>query len=123
MRSLWTAVTNVTNGKSYFVSTVKSSRRGLHETAVFRKIFGPFANFWRPQATFFGSDGASLHARVTALVRDVDPIDWQKAHRALLMDDAYARGDIHQILELSAMASPAEDFAALGIRVKDDTED
>jgi hypothetical protein len=124
MKGLCTTVTNATNGKSYFVSTVNSARsKGMHETAVFRKIFGPFASFWRPRATFFGSDGASLHARVTALVRDVDPIDWQKAHRALLMDDAYARGDIHQILELSAMASPAEDFAALGIRVKDDTED
>ena len=76
MKGLWTTVTNVTNSKSYFVSTVKSSRRGVHETAVFRKIFGPFANFWQPQATFFGSDAASLHARVTELVRDFDPDYW-----------------------------------------------
>ena len=77
MKGLWTTVTNVANGKSYFVSTVKSSRRrGLHEAAVFRKIFGPIANFWRPQATFFGSDAASLHARVTELVRDFDPVYW-----------------------------------------------
>ena len=70
-------VTNTTNGKSYFVSTVKSSRNGgLHETSVFRKIFGPFANFWRPQVTFFGSDAAFLHARVTELVRDFDPEYW-----------------------------------------------
>jgi hypothetical protein len=76
MKALWTPVTNVTNGKSYFVSTVNSSRSGVHETAVFRKIFGPFANFWRPQATFFGNDAASLHARVTELVRDFDPEYW-----------------------------------------------
>ena len=77
MKGLWTTVTNVTNDKSYFVSTVKSARRrGLHEAAVFRKIFGPIANFWRPQAIFFGNDAAYLHARVTALVRDVDPAHW-----------------------------------------------
>jgi hypothetical protein len=46
------------------------------QTAVFRKIFGPFANFHQPQATFFGNDAAYLHGRVTALVRDVDPADW-----------------------------------------------
>ena len=39
MKGLMTTVTNLTNGKSYFVSTVKSWRsEGLHETAVFRKI-------------------------------------------------------------------------------------
>jgi hypothetical protein len=74
---LMTTVTNVMNGKRYFVSTIKSpGSGGLQQTAVFRKIFGPFANFWRPQATFFGNDAANLHGRVTALVRDVDPADW-----------------------------------------------
>ena len=74
---LWTTVTNVTNGKNYFVSTIKSSRnKGSHETSVFRKSFGPFANFWRPRAIFFGDDAASLHARVTELVRDFDPAYW-----------------------------------------------
>jgi hypothetical protein len=78
LKGLWTTVTNVANGKSYFVSTAKSSRRrGLHEAAVFRKIFGPIANFWRPQAIFFGTDAADLHARVTALVRDGDPAAWR----------------------------------------------
>jgi hypothetical protein len=48
----------------------------LHETAVFRKIFGPFANFWRPQAIFLGSDAADLHSRAIALVRDFDPVYW-----------------------------------------------
>jgi hypothetical protein len=77
MKGLWATVTNAANGKSYFVSTVKSSRRkGLHEACVFRKIFGPIANFWRPQATFFGGDPADLHARVTKLVRDIHPGYW-----------------------------------------------
>jgi hypothetical protein len=77
MKGLWTTVTNAANGKSYFVSTVRSARKGFHETAVFRKIFGPFANFWRPQATFFGEDAASLHANATELVRDFDPEYWR----------------------------------------------
>jgi hypothetical protein len=78
MKGLWTTVTNVTNSKSYFVSTVKSSRsNGLHQTAVFRKIFGLFANFWRPQAIFLGGDAADLHAFATALVRDFDPVYWK----------------------------------------------
>jgi hypothetical protein len=78
MAGLMTTVTNAANGKSYLVSTVNSSRplTGLYETAVFRKIFGPFANFWRPQATFFGSDATDLHSRATALVRDIDPGRW-----------------------------------------------
>jgi hypothetical protein len=78
MKGLMATVTNVTNGKGYFVSTVKSSRnKGFHETAVYQKIFRPFANFWRPQATFSGSDAPSLHARVTELVRDFDPEYWR----------------------------------------------
>jgi len=48
----------------------------LQQTAVFRKIFGPFANFRQPQVIFFGNDAAYLHSRVTALVRNVDPADW-----------------------------------------------
>lgn len=77
MKGLWTTVSYVANGKSYFVSTLKSSRRrGLHEAAVFRKVFGPIANFWRPQAIFFGNDAADLHARVTALAHDIDPDHW-----------------------------------------------
>jgi len=69
MKSLRAAV-----GKNYFVSTVRSSRnKGSYETAVFRKIFGPFANFWRPQAIFFGDETADLHAFAIELVRDFDP--------------------------------------------------
>jgi hypothetical protein len=78
MKGLWATVTNAANGTSYFVSTIKSSRRkGLHETAVFRKIFGPIANFWRTLAIFFGGDATELHARVAELVRDFDPEYWR----------------------------------------------
>ena len=78
MKGLWATVTNAANGRSYFVSTVKSSRcKWQHETAVFRKIFGPIANFWRPQAIFVGDDAAELHARATELVRDFDPEYWR----------------------------------------------
>jgi hypothetical protein len=53
MKGLMTTITNVTNGKRYFVSTIKCPRsEGLQQTAVLRKIFGPFANFGQPQATF-----------------------------------------------------------------------
>src|SRR6516164_7362528 len=77
MTGLCTTVTNAKNGKSYFVSTVRRSHlTGLYEASVFRKIVGPFANFWRPQATFVGSDAADLHARTTTLVRDFDPTYW-----------------------------------------------
>jgi hypothetical protein len=77
MKGLMTTVTNVTNGKRYFVSTIKCPRsKELQQTAVFRNIFGPFANFRQPQAIFFGNDAAYLHGRVTALVRDIDPADW-----------------------------------------------
>ena len=48
---LMTTVTNVTDGKKYFVSTVKSTKGPPFQTAVFRKIFGPFANFSRPKKT------------------------------------------------------------------------
>jgi hypothetical protein len=78
MTGLMTTVTNFTNGKRYCVSTVKCPRSsaGLHQAAVFRKIFGPIANFWRPQVIFFSSNAPSLHARVTEFVRDVDPMGW-----------------------------------------------
>lgn len=77
-----TTVTNVTNGRRYFVSTIKNtrgsaaSRRAEYQTAVYLKIFGPFANFRQPEAFFMGNDAAYLHDRVIALVRDVDPVDW-----------------------------------------------
>lgn len=69
---LMTTVTNINNGKKYFVSTVKGEKGPSFQTAVFRKIFGPFTNFWRPQVVYFGNDAAYLHDRVTAIVRDND---------------------------------------------------
>jgi hypothetical protein len=77
MKGLMATVTNATNGKRYFVSTIKCPRgEVLQQTAVYRKIFGPFANFRQPLAIFFGNDAAYLHGRVTELVRHVDPADW-----------------------------------------------
>ncbi len=76
MKRLMTTVTNAVDGKQYFVSTVRCRRSGGWQSAVFRKIFGPFANFRRPQGFFLGVDAAYLHARVTALARDVDPVAW-----------------------------------------------
>ena len=78
MKGLMTTVTNVTTGKRYFVSTVDNSGSKYfgYQTAVFRKRFGPLANFKRPQAFFLGDHAAYLHGRVTALVRDVDPANW-----------------------------------------------
>jgi hypothetical protein len=107
MKGLWTTVTNVANGKSYFVSTVKSSRSiGLHETAVFRKIFGPFANFWRPQTIFFGDDAADLHAHVTALVRDFDPAYWNVFISANHADAALEAVMARSRSELTATENP-----------------
>ena len=77
MKNLMTIVINAADRKQYFVSTVKCpGSKELYQTAVFRKIFGPFANFRKPQTTFFGNDAAYLHGRVTALVRNTDPVDW-----------------------------------------------
>jgi len=109
MKGLMTTVTNATNGKSYFVSNVKCSRssEGLHQTAVFRKLFGPFANFWRPQASFLGSDAAYLHARVTALVRDVDPAGWNDKDIFAFSaegDEVYAMFDAARLMAAKASA-------------------
>jgi hypothetical protein len=91
MKGLMTTVTNVTNGKRYFVSTIKSpNSERLQQSAVFRQIFGPFANFYHPRAIFFGNDAPYLHGRVTELVRDVDPVEWDhKVH----MNYIIAEGD------------------------------
>jgi hypothetical protein len=79
MKGLMTTVINAPTGKSYFVSTVKcrhSDSEHLWQSAVFRKIFGPFANFAKPQGLFLGEERDYLHAHVTTVVRDVDPADW-----------------------------------------------
>lgn len=55
---------------------------------MYRKIFGPFANFRRP-AFFLGGSvaerAANQHERVAIIVRDIDPINWEEASRVLSM--------------------------------------
>lgn len=84
-----TTVTNIPTQKKYFVSTVEEPRVGGWQTAVFRKIFGPLANFRKP-AFFLGGSVAeragNQHERVAAIVRDIDPINWEKASRVLSME-------------------------------------
>jgi hypothetical protein len=88
-KGLMTTVTNVATGKKYFVSTVEEPRIGGWQTAVFRKIFGPLANFHKP-AFFLGCSPAERapyqHERVASIVRDVDPVDWKEASRVLSME-------------------------------------
>ena len=77
MKNLMTTVSNSTDQKQYFVSTVECpGSKELYQAAVFQKIFGPFANFHKPKATFFGRDSTYLHRRITTLVSDVDSADW-----------------------------------------------
>lgn len=84
---LATIVINITTQKKYAVSTVEvppTSHRW--QTAVARKIIGPFANFHKP-AFFLGGApeerAADQHQRVVAIVRDIDPANWEKASLAL----------------------------------------
>lgn len=73
---LMSTITNIVNRKKYFVSTVEGIAGW--ETAVFRKIIGPFANFKRPEFHLGGSEAdraADRHERVIAIVRDI------KSHR------------------------------------------
>ena len=86
---LMTTVTNVKTSKKYFVSTVEEPRVGGWQTAVFRKIFGPFANFGKPEFFLGGSvaeRAAYQHERVVTIVRDVDPANWTEASRGLSME-------------------------------------
>ena len=92
---LMTTVTNVATRKKYFVSTVEEPRVGGWQTAVFRKIFGPLANFHKP-AFFLGCSAADRagyqHERVATIVRDVDPANWEEASRVLsvqLIEEAF----------------------------------
>ena len=83
-----TTVTNVATRKKYFVSTVEERRVGGSQTAVFQKIFGPFANFWRPAFVLNCSEAeraAYQHDRVATIVRDVDPTGWKEASRVLFI--------------------------------------
>jgi hypothetical protein len=86
---LMTTVTNIATQKKYFVSTVEEPRVGGWQTAVYRKIFGPLANFRKP-AFFLGGSvaerAANQHERVATIVRDVDPANWEEASRVLSME-------------------------------------
>jgi len=72
----------------------------------FRKIFGPFANFWRPQTIFFGDDAADLHAHVTALVRDFDSAYWNVFISANHADAALEAVMARSRSELTATENP-----------------
>jgi hypothetical protein len=88
-QGLMTTVTNIATGKKYFVSTVEEPRIGGWQTAVFKQIFGPFANFHNP-AFFLGCSPAERapyqHKRVASIVPDVDPVVWKEASRVLSME-------------------------------------
>jgi hypothetical protein len=73
---------------------------------VFRQIFGPFANFWRPQTIFFGDDAADLHAHVTALVRDFDSAYWNVFISANHADAALEAVMARSRSELTATENP-----------------
>ncbi len=120
----FTKVTNSATNQRYIISTV--CRMGGWETAAFKKRLGPLSAFWGPVLVLNALEAthaAAHHDRVATIVRDVNPTDWAKAKRTLLMEDARACGDIRQILELYATASSAEDLAALGLLAKDNAQD
>ena len=79
-----TTVANAATHKKYCVSTIEGV--GGWQTAVFRKRFGPFANFRKPEF-FLGGSAADRagdqHDRAVAIVRDVDPENWGEASRKL----------------------------------------
>ena len=119
---LVTKVTNIATNHRYVVSTVRLRfMGGGWQTAVFKRRLGPLSTFWPPALVLHAleaTDAATHHDRVATIVRDIDPANWEKTKRALLLADARARGDIHQIIALSA-ASFAEDLEGLGFRAKD----
>jgi hypothetical protein len=111
---LLSKVTNSATNRRYTISTVRLM--GAWQTAVLKRRLGPLA-YWAPALVIDAleeTQAAAHHDRVATIVRDVHPTNWEKAKRALLMEDARARSDISQLLELGATASFAEDLAALG---------
>jgi hypothetical protein len=81
---LMTTVTNVATHKKYSVSTIEGIAGW--QTAVFRKRFGPFANFRKPEFFLGGSAAdraADQHGRAVAIVRGVDPANWEEEARKL----------------------------------------
>jgi hypothetical protein len=121
---LFTKVTNIATNQRYVISTV--GRMGAWQTAVFKRRFGPLSAFWAPALVLNALEAthaAAHHDRVAIIVRDINPTNWEEAKRALLTADARARGDIHQLVELYATASSAEDLSALGLHAKDNAND
>jgi hypothetical protein len=94
---------------------------GAWQTAVLKRRLGPL-KYWSPALVLDALEAthaAAHHDRVATIVRDVNPTNWEKAKRALLMEDARACGDIRQILELGGTASFSDDLTELGFLVKD----
>jgi hypothetical protein len=121
---LVTKVTNSATNQRYIISTV--CRMGAWQTAAFKRRLGPLSAFWAPALVLNALKAihaAAHHDRVATTVRDVNPTNWEKAKRALLMEEARASGDIRQILELGTTASFAEDLAALGFLAKYNAQD
>jgi hypothetical protein len=83
---LWTMVSNAVTHKKYSVSTIEGGVEGW-QTAVFRKKFGLFANYYNPELCFLvgleAERAADHHNRVVAIVRDVDPANWDRASHDL----------------------------------------
>ena len=97
---LMATVTNVVTRRKYFVSTVEGGVEGW-QTSVFQQKFGPFANFQNPELFFLvgleGERAAVHHNRVVAIVRDVDPANWDCASQDLAEES--------QILAMQALAN------------------
>jgi hypothetical protein len=81
---LMTTVTNIVNRRQYLVSTIEGPAGW--QTAVFRKGFGPFANFQKPEFVLGGSTAERAkdqHDRSAAIARDLDPAKWADASQEL----------------------------------------
>jgi hypothetical protein len=115
---IMTEVTNSATGKRYFISTVKVGN--AWQIAVFRKIFGPLANFWWPAFRLDGVQASRTsvqHKRVEAIVRDVSPSNWEKSKGALLIEDARACGDIPEVSAPSPFVKDQNGDPTLGVYV------
>jgi hypothetical protein len=55
---------------------MSTQRRVAADRCIPEKFSGRSRTSANHRRTFFGNDAAYLHGRVTALVRDVDPADW-----------------------------------------------
>jgi hypothetical protein len=70
--------------KTIFSSTIEGPAGW--QTAVFRKGFGPFANFRKPEFVLGGSTAERAkdqHDRSAAIARDLDPAKWADASQEL----------------------------------------